>query len=522
MFLAGKMEKITYSSLATLGEDFHRSFDNALVHERKRLGDTHTMFIGGKGVKAAKTFDDINPANPEQVLGRFPCGGPDHVRKAVAIAKNALPFWRELGWAARISFLRKTAEIMSKHQFDLAALLTLETGKNRFEAIAEVSESVDLILYYCQQLETYKGYEMPLGGTNGERTKTLLKPFGVFGVIAPFNFPLALSAGPAAAALITGNTVVFKPSSDTPFTGLRMYEIIHRSGIPVGVFNLVTGSGSDAGQELVDNENIDGMAFTGSREVGQTILAQFTAKRPRQCICEMGGKNPCIVMPTANIDDAAEGVMRAAFGMGGQKCSACCRVYVHQNVAKQFTEALVAKTAAIRIGDPADRETFLGPLINESAIGKFERGVKLGKKDGTLVAGGKLLKDRPGFFVEPTIISDITPKSKWFDEEFFAPLLAVNTVKSLEEAIDLCNASKFGLTAGIFTQIEDEQREFFDRIEAGVTYCNRRGGATTGAWPGVQSFGGWKGSGSTGKNALGPWYVPQFLREQSQTLVQKT
>ena len=289
------------------------------------------------------------------------------------------------------------------------------------------------------------------------------------------------------------------------------------------MFNYVTGSGADIGAEFISNQDIDGMAFTGSREVGMEIIRGFQQERPRPCLCEMGGKNACIIMPTANADAAAEGVVRAAFGMGGEKCSACSRVYVHESIAKQFTEALVAKARALKIGDPTERDTFLGPLINEAAIEKYERGVKLGKKDGELLTGGRRMKDLgEGFFVEPTVLADLSAKSKWFDEEFFSPIVAVNTVTSLDEAIELANASRFGLTAGIFTQIEDEQREFFRRIEAGVTYCNRRGGATTGAWPGVQSFGGWKTSGSTGKNALGPWYVPQFLREQSQTLVGKS
>lgn len=514
------MEKVTYASLGSLGEDFHRSFESALIHERKKLGDTHGMFIAGKAVKGTGTFDDTNPAHPDVVLGRFQAGSAEHARKAVIAARKASSFWVELGWAARVSFLRKAAELITKHQFDLAALLTLEVGKNRVEAIAEVAEAADLILYYCQQLETYRGYEMPMAGSGPERTKTVLKPYGVFAVIAPFNFPFALGTGMAAAALIAGNTVVFKPASDTPFSGLRLYELLHRAGIPVGVFNLVTGAGADLGAGLIENSDVDGIAFTGSRETGFEIIRRVCQERPRPCLCEMGGKNPCIVMPTANIDDAAEGVVRSAFGMGGQKCSACCRVYVHQAVAKTFTEALIAKTRALKIGDPVDRDVFMGPLINKAAVEKFERGVKLGKKDGTLLVGGALLKDRgAGYFVEPAIVADLPTKSKWFEEEFFAPVLSVSTIKSLHEGIELANASKFGLTAGVFTQIEDEQREFFENIQAGATYCNRRGGATTGAWPGAQSFGGWKTSGSSGKNALGPWYVPQFLREQSQTRV---
>ena len=522
MLTPGRMEKITYASLGNLGEDFHHSFEAALVHERKKFGEAHPMFINGKPVKAGKTFIDFNPAHRGVVIGKFQSGSRDHVRKAVVAAKNAAPFWQELGCPARVNFLRKAAELMTKHQFELAALLTLEVGKTRTEAIAEVSESIDLILYYCQQMEANRGFDKPMSTSGTERTKSVLKPYGVFAVVSPFNFPLALSTGMSAAALIAGNTVVFKPSSDTALTGLRLYEILHRAGLPVGVFNYITGSGNEMGKELIENDDIDGMAFTGSRDVGLEILRSFNAKRPRPCIAEMGGKNPCIVMPTANLEDAVEGVVRAAFGMGGEKCSACSRVYVHQSVAKRFVDALVEKTRSLKIGDPAERATFLGPLINEDAVEKFEHAVKLGKKDGDVLCGGSVFDKgdyNQGYYVEPTVLRGVKNDSKWFDEEFFSPVVAVNDVRSLDEAIDLANSSRFGLTAGIFTQIEDEQREFFSRIEAGVAYCNRRGGATTGAWPGVQSFGGWKNSGSTGRNALGPYYLPQFMREQSQTLM---
>jgi 1-pyrroline-5-carboxylate dehydrogenase len=316
--------------------------------------------------------------------------------------------------------------------------------------------------------------------------------------------------------------VVFKPASAAPFIGQRLYEILHRAGMPVGVFNYITGSGKDIGEELIENQELDGIAFTGSRDVGMDVLRRFNQERPRPSIIEMGGKNPCIVMPTANLEDAVEGIARAAFGMGGQKCSACSRVYVHQTLSKKLVEALVEKARSLQIGDPINRETFLGPVINKDAVEKFEHAVKLGKKDGDIAFGGKVLDGgefESGYYVAPTLIRGMEKDSKWFDEEFFAPVVALVDVKSLDEAIMLANNSRFGLTAGIFTQIEDEQREFFSRIEAGAVYCNRRGGATTGAWPGVQSFGGWKNSGSTGKNALGPYYVPQFLREQSQTLV---
>lgn len=518
------MEKITYASLGTLGEDFHRAFETGLAHEQKKFGHSHPLFIHGKAVKStAGAFIDSSPTDTRVVLGKFQRGTREHTRKAIAGAREAFAVWRDLGWQQRVAFLRKAAELMTQHQFDLAALLCLEVGKNRFEAIAEVSEAIDLILYYCQQMEHHRGYVIPMGGIGRERNRSVLRPYGVWAVVSPFNFPLALTTGMAAGALVAGNTIVFKPASDTPFSGLRLHEILHHAGLPVGVVNFLTGRGDEVGEELVVNPDVKGFIFTGSRDVGMNILQRFARDNPRPCIAEMGGKNPAIVMPTANLEDAAEGVMRSAFGMGGQKCSACSRVYVHQRVSKSFLELLVEKTRAQKIGDPAARDTFLGPLINKQAVAKYQSAVNLGQKQGRLVYGGHRLDKGEfahGHFVEPAIIDHLPKNSRLFQEEYFAPVLAVAEVKSLDEAIALSNDSLYGLTAGIFTKIEEEQEQFFDTIEAGVTYCNRRGGATTGAWPGVQSFGGWKGSGSSGKNALGPYYVAQFMREQSQTVLQ--
>src|SRR5438874_356626 len=518
------MEKIKYSSLANLGEDFHRAFESALSHQQKRFGQSHPLFIHGHAVNSTNGhFPDVAPSDTRLVLGKCQTGTREQARRAITAAKEALAVWNDLNWQNRISFLRKGAELMTSHQYELAALLCLEVGKNRSEAIAEVSEAIDLILYYCQQMETNNGFEKPMASSRTEKTKTLLKPYGVWAVVSPFNFPLALSTGMVTGALLGGNTVVFKPASDTPFAGLRLYELLHQAGLPVGVFNYITGAGAVVGAELIENPDVDGFIFTGSKGVGMEIYRRFLAKDyPRPCITEMGGKNAAIVMPSAKIDDAAEGVMRSAFGMGGEKCSACSRVYVHKQIVKPFLDALVEKTKAQKIGSPAERDTFLGPLINEKALTKYQKAVALGKREGTILYGGHRLTKGEfghGFFVEPTIISDAPKNSKLFEEEFFAPVLAVADVKSLDEAISLANNSGYGLTAGIFTENGQEQEEFFTRIEAGVAYCNRRGGATTGAWPGVQSFGGWKGSGSSGKNALGPYYVQQFMREQSQTIV---
>lgn len=517
------MDKITYASLGSLGDEFHREFDTALNHARHRLGAVHPMIIGGKGRKAgAGTFADLNPANVTQVIGHFQRGSRADVARAVEVARRAYPDWRELGWQQRVAFLRSAADEIARHQFKYAAWLTLEVGKNRVEAIAEVSEAVDLILYYCRQMELHQGFAQAMGGAGSERTRSVLKPYGVWAVVAPFNFPFALAAGMAAGALIAGNTVVFKPASDTPLAGLGLHEALHNAGLPVGIFNFVTGAGAEVGGELVANEGVDGMAFTGSREVGMDLLARFGTRRPRPCLAEMGGKNPAIVMPTANLDDATEGVLRSAFGMGGQKCSACSRLYLHRAIYGPFMEMLVEKTRRLKIGDPTRRETFLGPLINEAAVERYRKVMLKTRRDGRVVQGGGRPRDgelAQGYYVEPAIVDRLPADSPLFREEYFAPILAVAEIKSLDEALELANRGDYGLTAGIFTQIEREQEEFFAGIEAGVTYANRRGGATTGAWPGVQSFGGWKCSGSSGKGALGPYYVQQFLREQSQTII---
>src|SRR2546430_14503217 len=301
---------------------------------------------------------------------------------------------------------------MTQRQFEFAALLSLEVGKNRFEAIAEVSEAIDLILYYSGQMEERNGYEQPMNGAGVEHTRSVLRPYGVWAVVAPFNFPLALATGMVAGALLAGNTVVFKPASDTPLSGLCLYEVLRDAGLPPGVFNFTTGPGNTAGAGLIANPDVDGFIFTGSKAVGLKIHHHFAQTIPKPCITEMGGKNPAIVMPSANLDDATEGVMRSAFGMGGQKCSACSRLYLHKDVYKPFLDQLVGKTRVLKIGDPTARDTFLGPLINAAAVKKYEAAVRLGRTEGRIVFGGSTLSGGDfarGYFVEPTLV-DRAPK----------------------------------------------------------------------------------------------------------------
>jgi 1-pyrroline-5-carboxylate dehydrogenase len=294
------------------------------------------------------------------------------------------------------------------------------------------------------------------------------------------------------------------------------------AGVPKGVVNMVMGPGDTVGQALQGHPGIDGIVFTGSYEVGMKLFHGFSKAWPRPCIVEMGGKNPAIVTRNADLDEAAEGIMRSAFGFGGQKCSANSRVYVERPVHDELVRLLVEKTEKIQLGDPLVRANWLGPIIDQRAVDRHQTAVSEARRDGTVFTGGEHLTDGDlsrGFYVEPTVVGGLPTSHRLFRDELFAPFTAVAAVDSLDEALRLANDNVLGLTAGVYSEDKAEVKQFLDNIQAGVTYVNRRAGATTGAWPGIQAFGGWKGSGSTGKAGLSMYYVAQFMREQSRTIV---
>jgi 1-pyrroline-5-carboxylate dehydrogenase len=519
--------KITYATLSADNEELQSAFDAAVERARADLGRSYPMLIGGEERTGEETFEDRSPIDTELVVARFPVGTRGDVQDAIAAARAAYPAWRDLGWRKRLEILRRAADLISERQFDYAALMAFEVGKNRLEALGDVEETADLLRYYSDEMERNEGFERPMGSLSPiEHTRSVLRPHGVWGVISPFNFPMALSGGPSAGALVAGNTVVLKPSSDAPLMAYKFGEALRDAGVPDGVFNLVTGPGETVGAELEENPGIDGMVFTGSYDVGMKLYRGFTRNYPRPIITEMGGKNPAIVTRHADLDKAAEGVMRSAFGYDGQKCSANSRVYVDREVADAFVEKLVERTEGISVGDPTRREHWMGPVINERALTTFRNAVDEARRDGgTIATGGEVLDEGDtarGYFPQPTVVTGLPTDHRLFRDELFVPFLVVGEVEDLDEALRLANASTYGLTAGIFSDDEAEVRRFLDTIQAGVVYVNRRAGATTGAWPGIQSFGGWKGSGSSGKNGLGPYYVQQFLREQSQTVMDRT
>jgi len=516
--------KITYATLSADNEELQSAFDAAIERARADLGQDYPMLIGAEERMGAETFEDRSPIDTDLVVARFPVGTRQDVRDAIDAARGAFPAWRETPWGDRLAILRRAADLISERQFDYAALMAIEVGKNRLEALSDVEETADLLRYYCDEFEKANGFDRPLGSLSPtERTRSVLRPYGVFGVISPFNFPMALAGGPAGGAMVAGNTVVLKPSSDAPLAAWKFGEALRDAGLPDGVFNLVTGPGETVGAELQENPGIDGMVFTGSYEVGMKLYRSFTKDYPRPIITEMGGKNPAIITSSADLDEAAEGAMRSAFGFDGQKCSALSRVYVDSSVAREFVDRLVEKARGITVGDPTRRETWMGPVINQRALDTFAKAAREAEADGgTIEIGGEVLGDgdaERGFFPTPTVVTGLPLDHRLFRDELFVPFLVVGEVDSLDQAIEESNASAYGLTAGIFTADDAEVQRFLDTIQAGVVYVNRRAGATTGAWPGIQSFGGWKGSGSSGKSGLGPYYVQQFLREQSQTVI---
>jgi 1-pyrroline-5-carboxylate dehydrogenase len=519
--------KITYATMSADQMDgLHRALDSAIAQVKATFGKTHPMFMNGRAVESDSTFDDTSPIDTRWLIGRFQSGTQEHVRQAIAAARAAYPAWAGLSWQERVKYVRRIADAIRAHRWELSAIMGYESGKNRLECVGDVEESADLISYYCDQVEAANGFVKAMGTLSAnERNASVLRPYGVWAVISPFNFPLALAAGPSGGALVAGNTVVFKPASTTPLMGLKLYEMTREAGLPDGVFNFVTGGGSSVGQELIDNPGIDGIVFTGSKDVGMKLLRDnATRPVPRPVIAELGGKNPALIMKSANLDNASDGVWRSAFGAQGQKCSACSRVYVQKDVRNDFVEMLVEKTKAIKIGNPLERDVWLGPVINEAAVRTYEDAIARAVKDGgRILTGGKRLTGEPwshGYFVQPTVIDGLPVDHAAFSDEYFVPIVAVAPVLTLDEAIDLANRSEYGLTAGIFSGERRELDAFFDRIQAGVTYANRKAGATTGAWPGINPFGGWKASGSSGRGTGGPYYVQQFMREQSRVVIE--
>jgi 1-pyrroline-5-carboxylate dehydrogenase len=516
--------KVTYTTLFG-DESLNPKFEEALGKFESKLGRSYPMYIGGKKVfSEAGEFEHRSPIDTSIIVGKFQVGTREHARQAIEAAKRGFMVWSSRTWRDRVGVMEKYAKLIDDRKFDIAVAITYEVGKNRLEALAECWEAIDAVKQFVGIMRKENGYTIRMeSGGPGEHNIDVCKPHGVWPVISPFNFPFMLANGMASGTLITGNSVILKPTSEAPLTGLMLYELYSDAGVPAGAVNYVTGPGSNFEDEFVTNLGVGGLAFTGSKDVGMRLFRRFHTEQPypKPILLEMGSKNPTIVTAKADVPSAVEGTVRAAFGYGGQKCSATSRVYVQNDIKDKFLGALKERVTKIRVGDPRAKETFMGPLINEKAVQTFEASVSKAKESGArLIAGGNVMKDgemRNGFYVSPTVVADLPEDSSLVTQELFVPFVVVNAFDTVDEAIARANATEYGLTAGIFSKDRRELKKFFDGIQFGVTYANRSGGSTTGAWPGAQSFTGWKASGVTGRGVGSPFYLLNFLRDQSQT-----
>lgn len=516
--------RVTYTNIAADFSGLQAMLDKAIPEYRKKLGTHVSNVINGKADDDGERYRILSPIDSDLLVATSVETSAAAVKRAVAAAKKAFAEWSSLSWEERVKILERVPERIAARKYDFAIACLYEVGKSRFEALGEVEESMDVIPYYIQEMRRNNGYHTTLGSAvPGETTTTRLRPVGTFAVIGPFNFPVAVTTNMISASILTGNTCVFKPSVGASLTASILVECFREAGVPAGVLNLVCG-GDAVGKMLVES-GIDGAVFTGSTAGGRAIFAKLTSgPTVKPVIAEMGGKNPTYIARSADLDVAAEGLARSAFGLQGQKCSSCEVAYIDKSIYGDLVALLKMKTAAFKVGTPEARDTFVGPLIDADAGKRYEASVQNARQSGRIVYGGSRLTNGDyarGVYVEPLVVDGLPADHSQVREELFLPYVALQQYDTLDEALTRGNAVNYGLTAGFYGADEKDLDLFLRRAEAGVLYANRRSGATTGAWPGIQSFGGWKASGLTGKNAFGPYYLPLFMREQSWTLMGK-
>ncbi|MEP6570762.1 MAG: L-glutamate gamma-semialdehyde dehydrogenase [Acidobacteriota bacterium] len=484
----------------------------ALARVKSELGREYLLVIGGERITTDAKHDSINPASRTEVVGRFQKATTELANKAVESAATAFESWKKTGAAERADLLFRVAAILRERKHEFSAWMIYEVAKTWAEADGDTAEAIDFLEFYGREMLRYAG-DQPLVKLPGEENHLDYIPLGVVAVIPPWNFPLAIMAGMTSAAIVTGNTVVLKPSSDAPTIAYKFFEVLEEAGLPAGVVNFMTGSGAEVGDFIVDHPKTRFIAFTGSKEVGLRINERAAKVHEGQIwikrvVAEMGGKDAIIVADDANLDDAAAGIVQAAFGFQGQKCSACSRAIIDARVYDQMLEKIAERTGKIKMGDPGDGATNMSAVINEKAFKAINAYIDKGKSEGGRILAGGGSDGEQGFFIEPTVIADVKPGATIEQEEIFGPVLAVIKAEDYDAALTIANDTQFGLTGAVYSADEAKLERARKEFHVGNLYLNRK---CTGALVGVHPFGGFNMSGTDSK-AGGRDYLLLFMQ----------
>ena len=485
----------------------------ALEQVKSELGQTHPLIIGGQKIYNEATFASINPANPEQVIGYFTSATVEQANTAVAEAEKAFQSWKRVPAAQRVAYVFAAAELLRQRRFYFNAWMVYETSKSWPEADGDIAEAIDFLEFYGREMLRLAD-EQPIVQIEGEDNQLVCIPLGVGAVIPPWNFPSAIMAGMTTAAFVSGNTVVLKPASTSPMIAWQFLRVLEEVGLPGGVVNFLTGSGGKIGDTLVAHPQVRFISFTGSREVGLHI--HELAAKPRQgqiwikrTVLEMGGKDAVVVDETANLDAAADGIVTSAFGFQGQKCSAGSRAIIVEQVYDEVLQKVVARAQKLKTGDVTQPETYMGAVIDEHAYQKIIEYIEIGKGEGRLLVGGG--HHGPGYFIEPTVIADVSPEARIAQEEIFGPVLAVIKARNFDDALDIANGTDYGLTGALYSQDAARIERAKEEFHVGNLYFNRK---CTGAMVGAHPFGGFNMSGTDSK-AGGRDYLLLFTQAKA-------
>ena len=496
-------------------EENAQAMRSALEKVGAELGREYPLVIGGKRITTESKLESINPANRTQIVGRFNKATKELANRAVEAAAEAFQTWRNTPAEKRAELLFRVAEIMRERKHELSAWMIYEVAKTWPEADGDTAEAIDFCEFYAREMLRYAGAQS-LYQVAGEESEMEYIPLGVGAVIPPWNFPLAIMAGMTVASVVTGNTVVLKPSSDAPTIAYKFFEILEEAGLPAGVVNFMTGSGAEVGDVIVDHPKTRYVAFTGSKEVGLRINERAAKVHEGQIwikrvVAEMGGKDAIIVADDANLDEAATGVVQSAFGFQGQKCSACSRAIIDAKVYDTMVEKIADRTAKLKLAEPTDQATNLSAVINEKAFKTINSYIEKGKSEGGRVVVGGGCDGEQGFFIEPTVIADVKPGDTIEQEEIFGPVLAVIKAQDYDDALKIANDTQFGLTGAVYSDDEEKLERARKEFHVGNLYLNRK---CTGALVGVHPFGGFNMSGTDSK-AGGREYLYLFTQAKA-------